>query len=90
MDAVFMPGRPSPHRSWANWSSASTASSSISVTCLAICSSKSSGSSSRTVSTTENAKSMCMDSSRNTQLVPVARPCSRPRERNQYTYAKAP
>ncbi len=33
IDSVFMPGRPSPHRSRPNWSSASTASFSMSVTC---------------------------------------------------------
>ena len=29
-------------------------------------------------------------SSRNTQLVPPAKPCRSPRERRKYTYAKAP
>jgi hypothetical protein len=37
----------------------------------------------RTVSTTSKANAMCIDSSRNTQLVPDARPCSRPRERRK-------
>lgn len=90
IDSVFIPGRPSPHRSRPNCSSASTASFSMSVTCCSRASSKRSGSSLRTVSTTSNAKFMCIVSSRKTQLVPVARPCSSPRERNQYTYAKAP
>ena len=44
-----------------------------------------SGSSRRTVSTTSKAKSMCPLSSRNTQLVPAARPLSRPFERRKYT-----
>ena len=34
-------------------------------------------------STTSNANAMCIDSSRNTQLVPDARPLSRPRERRK-------
>ena len=46
-------------------------------------SSNRSGSSRRTVSTTAKAKSMCPLSSRNTQLVPAARPLSRPFERRK-------
>ena len=83
MSARDMPGTPWPSRSSANWTSHSTASASISRTWSASSSSNRSGSSRRTVSTTSNANAMCMDSSRNTQLVPEARPLSSPRERRK-------
>ncbi len=83
VSAVDMPGTPWPSRSSANWNSHSTASPSISVIWSARRSSNSSGCSDRTVLITSKAKFMWHDSSRNTQLVPAARPFSRPFERRK-------
>ncbi len=83
MSTRDIPGTPPPSRSSANCASHSTASASMSRTCRSISASNSSGSSRRTVSTTSNANAMCIDSSRNTQLVPDASPLSRPRDRRK-------
>ena len=78
MSVSDSPDTPCPSRSSANCTSHSTASASISATCRASSSSNRSGSSRRTVSTTSNANAMCIDSSRNTQLVPEASPLQQP------------
>ena len=83
MSAVDMPDTPWLSRSSANWNSHSTASLIISVICSARWLSNNLGCSARTVLMTSKAKFMWHDSSRNTQLVPAARPLSRPLERRK-------
>ena len=79
------PATPPQSRSSANCISHSTASFSISIDLRPEIVVEELGSSSRTVLTTSKANAMWQLSSRNTQLVPAARPLSRPLRRRKYT-----